>query len=344
MKTEIRKLIIIASWALLILLFAVYFYTLLHEGGHALVAIMYGGKLKSFVLGFNAHMSYSGANFTHTGELLFHSAGFLLPFTTLFIVLLFYNRQVKNNVYHFVHVIFTIMIAGSSIAWIAIPALSMFITPPAGDDVTKFLKASALNPLLVSLVALLLVSLLAFIACRKGLHIKAKEVLNIYSQSAERKRQPAAFLPLILIFIWATSIFFQVLPQGKVFSTSFTTSVAENKKVMEMSFEVKKAKSYSMDLALEAEGMLTDVQIYDDKGNTVYQNICEWVTLSTSLDLKEGNYLLVLTFIRDPEVMEQHFAEKGYTFTREQEDMLQEVFTRKVDTQFTPVSFSALIR
>jgi len=30
-----------------------YFYTLLHEGGHALVAIMCGGKVDEIVLGIN---------------------------------------------------------------------------------------------------------------------------------------------------------------------------------------------------------------------------------------------------------------------------------------------------
>jgi len=34
----------------------IYLYTFLHEGGHALVALMYGGTVENMVLGFNAHI------------------------------------------------------------------------------------------------------------------------------------------------------------------------------------------------------------------------------------------------------------------------------------------------
>jgi len=50
MKTVLRKLILQIAGILLILFSIVYLYTLLHEGGHALVAIMYGGKIDNFVL------------------------------------------------------------------------------------------------------------------------------------------------------------------------------------------------------------------------------------------------------------------------------------------------------
>ena len=91
--------------------------------------------------------------------------------------------------------------------------------------------------------------------------------------------------------------------------------IHDARKVVEMPFKVTKSKSYSLSLNLDAEGLLTDIQICDSAGNTVYQNISERFNLSSSLDLKTGDYLLTLTFLREPEAMTQYFAEKGYTFS-----------------------------
>lgn len=99
-----------------------------------------------------------------------------------------------------------------------------------------------------------------------------------------------------------------------------------------------------MDLKLDAEGMLTDVQIYDTKGNLVYQNISEKFELSSWLKLKTGDYLFLITFIRNPDVMMQYFKERGYIFSQEQIDELKELFTTNQDDKFTSVSFSAVIK
>lgn len=79
MKTGIEKIITKIAAPLLIFFLLAYLYTLLHEGGHALVGIIYGGRIDSFVLGFNAHVAIREANFTQIGESLFNSAGVLLP-------------------------------------------------------------------------------------------------------------------------------------------------------------------------------------------------------------------------------------------------------------------------
>lgn len=181
MKTGTGKIIIKTVATLLVFLFLVYFYTLLHEGGHALVGIMYGGRLDSFVLGFNAHVRINGANFTQIGESLFNAAGVLLPAIFLAVALIFYNRKVKNIIYHYIYAIISIMILGSFLAWVSIPVISLFATPPAGDDVSKFIKVSGLNPLLISFTALLLMLLLALITYKKGLYSKIKE--NIFPLS-----------------------------------------------------------------------------------------------------------------------------------------------------------------
>lgn len=352
MKTNTGKMIIKLAGTLLIWFSLIYLYTFLHEGGHALIAIIYGGKIHNFVLGFNAHVSHSGANFTPIGESLFNSAGVLLPAISLAIALKFYNRKVKNLIYHYIYAGISIMITGSFFAWIIIPIISLFTAPPAGDDVSKFLETSGLNPLLISLMAILLMFLLVLIAFKKGLYPKILENLRSLSQvkrtgptNTKFDKWQSVGLILVLIFVGLfTFACYQILQPDKIFETSFSMNVGDNRKDMKMSFDVKKGKTYKMNLNLESEGMLTDIVIYDDKGNMVYQNVCERLNLSSSLDLNTGNYLFMLTFIRDPEVMVQYFEEKKYTFSREQIEGLEELFEKKRDDKFIPVSFSAVIK
>ena len=347
MKTGMGKTIIKMATTLFIFFFFIYLYTFLHEGGHALVGIMYGGRIDSFVLGFDAHVAVSGADFTPIGESLFNAAGVLLPAICLAVALKFYNRNVKNIIYHYIYAVSSIMITGSFFAWVAIPLISLFATPPAGDDVSKFLKVSGLNPLLIAFIAILLMFLLVLIAYKKGLYSKIKENLNALSKvkhSRFNKQQTVVTVLVIILAGFAAFAFNQTLLRNKVFENSFSMNIRDDLKDVKMSFDVIAHKTYKMNMRLDAEGMLTDIQLYDDKGNIVYQNICEQFTYNSHLNLKTGNYQFVLTFIRNPEVMVQYFEEKGYEFSQEQIDGLKELFTKKRDDEFIPVSFSAVIQ
>jgi len=175
MKTGTIKIIKKTAGVLLIFLLLIYLYTLLHEGGHALIGIMYGGRIDSFTLGFNAHVTISGANYTRTGESLLNSAGVLLPVICMSFALKFYNRNIKNSVYHYIYAGMSVGITGSLFAWMAIPIISLFAEPPAGDDVSKFLEVSGVNPLLISLIALLLVGMIVLISYKKGMYSKVIE-------------------------------------------------------------------------------------------------------------------------------------------------------------------------
>ena len=75
----------------------VFFYTLLHEGGHAITAILYGGKVDKLVLGLNAHVTYSGVNHTRYSEILNNAVGAVLPVLFLIIALFIYHTQIKNS-------------------------------------------------------------------------------------------------------------------------------------------------------------------------------------------------------------------------------------------------------
>jgi len=347
MKTAIRKIVLKTTGALLIFLLVIYLYTFLHEGGHALIAIMYGGRIDNFVLGFDAHVAHSGTNFTPIGESLSASAGALLPAVCLTVALIFYNQKVKNFIYHSIYFFMSIAITGSFLAWIAIPLISLFTAPPAGDDVGKFLQVSGLNPLLVSFIALLIILLFVLLSYKKGVYSKFIEYLKALSQAEGTRLNKWRAISFILIIALTGAFgfaFFQEMFPNKIFETSFSMNVQDNQKAIKMAFEVKKNKTYKLNLSLAAEGMLTDIQIFDDKGSIVYQNLSEWMSLNSSLDLKAGNHLFVITFIRDPEVMVQHFKENEYTFSQNQIDMYKELLAKKLNDKSIPVSFSAVIQ
>ena len=155
-------------------------YTAIHEGGHAIIALIYGGKIDNFVLGFNAYVSHHGTTFTVFGAALHDAAGMLLPTILGIIAICFYSNKIKSISYHICYLLVYISLPGSILSWVGIPIISMFAQPPQGDDVTKFLSVTGFHPLLVSLGAILLMGLLVFLAYRKGIYRKAKEIFAVF--------------------------------------------------------------------------------------------------------------------------------------------------------------------
>lgn len=146
-----------------------YLYTFIHEGGHALVAIMNGGRITRFVIGFNAHVSTTGASFTPFTASLFSIAGVLLPIICLIPFVLLYRRGISCIFYHCLYFIIFVGTVGSTLAWVIIPIVAMLGTPPAGDDVTSFLASSGLHPILITIGALLVAGGLIALGLDKGI-------------------------------------------------------------------------------------------------------------------------------------------------------------------------------
>ncbi len=117
-------------------------YTFLHEAGHALVAMANGATVESFVVGLDAHVTWSGGTWTDGTTALHAVAGVTLPLLVVAAALLGYRRHVRNVTYHVLHATGAAVVAGSTLPWVAIPALSgLGVAPPAGDDVTHALDA-----------------------------------------------------------------------------------------------------------------------------------------------------------------------------------------------------------
>lgn len=338
------KYIISFLFSCIMLLF---FYTLLHEGGHALVAIMCGGKVDKIVLGLNAHVQTSGACFTIFSEALFSSAGVLLPVLFLIIALVFYNPKINNIFYHIFYGILSLIITGSLLAWAIVPVMSLFALPPAGDDVTKLLDITHLNPLTVALTALLIIISLVFFMYRKGLIGKIKDIYCELLISKQDKHSRVFWVRLIIGIVLGSIIVvlgFSILMPKPIFEESLSMEVNSATKDVKLPFKVEESKLYSMEIGLKAKGVLTDIQIYSENGTMVYQNICEWFTLGTSLNLKKGDYVIVLTFLKNPIAMQEHFKAKGYEFNADTLEQLKEVYNMSSLVENYQVSFSVTIK
>jgi hypothetical protein len=338
------KYIICFLFSCIILL---YFYTLLHEGGHALVAIMCGAKVDKFVLGQNAHVQTSDATFTIFSEALMYSMGALLPVIFLIIALVVYNPKIKYTSYHIFYGFISLSITGSLLAWVMVPFISLFTLPPAGDDVTKFLNITSLHPLIVMITALLIIIALVFLIYKRGLIGKIKEInceLLQANRCKDRKVLLIRWFIGISLGVLISVVGFSVLVPKPVFETSLSMEVKSATENVKLPFKIEKSKFYSMNLELEAKDILTDIQIYTDNGTLIYQNICEWLTLGTSLKLEKGNYVFVLTFLKDLTGMQEHFKSKGYTFKADVLERLKAIYNKNNSVDNYPVSFSVTIK
>lgn len=333
--------IIISIFILLVIM--LYFYTFLHEGGHALIGIICGGKIDGFVLGANAHVQISGANYTLFSEALFNAAGVLLPVIFLIIALAIYKSAIKNTLYHIFYSLLCIGITSSLLAWVVIPIIALFTPPPVYDDASKFLNVTDLHPLIVSLVALLIIGLLVFIINKKGMLGKIRGIIGKISE--EHKINDVKFSKMklfssILLGVIVIAVGIIELVPKPAFKTSFLLEVNGATEDVKVPFELKKSKLYSMDIELTTKGILTDVQIYNENGIQVFQNICEWFSINSSLNLEKGKYVLVLTFLQDSKEMQDYIELMGYKIDT---DNLKEIYNINSQDESYPFTFTAII-
>ncbi len=301
--TELKKILVIVLLVIVIL----YVYTFLHEGGHALTVLLYGGDINSFVLGLKAHISYDNANFTVSGEALNQMAGTALPVLIGMVMFIFYNKKNKAYIYHIGYILTAAMLTGSLLSWVFIPIISLFQMPPQGDDVTKFLNIADVNPIYVSLIALLVMSGLVYLILKKGLFENVKWIYgSIYKPG---KVLSKSFICAVVIAACLLMILF--VRNKPILERSFDIN-ATIEKQEKIDFKIQKDKVYQLELDLEAQGFITDVRILDENGNLIYQNFGEWFFLTTNIELSKGSYTLELSYLTDKEALKQHLEDMEY--------------------------------
>ncbi|MHC5374708.1 hypothetical protein ACYSNU_13000 [Enterococcus sp. LJL120] len=156
-------------------------YTILHEGGHALVMLAYGGTIDSFwIIGPSAHVSAYGASYTFIGEVLLQAAGMLLPSLVVLVALLLYRPKVAFAGYHLCYFVVAITPLYNLLVWVALPIASLLTVSAPEEDVTKFLILSGWPPLAVSLAAFVLMVGFAMLIHHKGVLANVVGILRAW--------------------------------------------------------------------------------------------------------------------------------------------------------------------
>jgi hypothetical protein len=193
-----------------ILAFVLLAYTCIHEGGHAIMGVLFGGTLTEFnanFLNLSAHVGIRG-EFSSIQNAVISAAGVSLPLVVwAFFVLL--TPAVTNPVLQMLRFISGISAINSLLAWIVIPLLVMGGQMP-GDDSVNFLRYTQIYPPLVSGAAGLVYAggwLLLF--HRMG---GWKNILQILRQPTQTYRNPTSLRTLAIL-----SLIFTGAAAGAVF-------------------------------------------------------------------------------------------------------------------------------
>ncbi|MHB1417441.1 MAG: M50 family metallopeptidase [Chloroflexota bacterium] len=139
---------------LFLLLFVLLVYTTLHEGGHALTGLLFGGRITDFSVNFwnlSAHVGIDG-RFTAAQASAISVAGVSLPLL-VWAVYVWLTPRRTNATLSLLRVISAMCVINTLLAWMVIPFLYLYGQAP-GDDVTNFLNQSQVQPLLVVGLAL----------------------------------------------------------------------------------------------------------------------------------------------------------------------------------------------
>lgn len=141
-------------------------YITLHEGGHALIAYLCGAKIIEFNI-MEGYVIAEGGRFNEISCALFYAAGMLTPVALLTICLIFYQRDTDKDFYRIFFAIFTGMILFSVGVWVVVPIQYMMGMGNPNDDVIKFIETLKVHPLIITLVAILLMSIYSWTIWKK---------------------------------------------------------------------------------------------------------------------------------------------------------------------------------
>lgn len=304
-----------------------YLYTFIHEMGHGLVAIACGGRILKIVLGVNAHIRTAGASYTVFTKGLFNAMGALLPVIVLVVALICYNKNRKSNIYHFGYSMYSLGTISSLFAWVVIPVVFLNGNAPKGDDVTKFLTVTNLNPLYVSAGALILIGLLIVLVIKRGVISRVRQIVVSYNDKTsstvdvkknsnpKNNRAVKIIIGCVFLISGICVLLGYFNNTGKVvFKTNMSLDVNENIVNSYSSFNIEKDSKYDANIIIDANGIITDFKIYDEKKEVIYENMCGKMKVQTIIELKKGRYKVEVTSIKDIDTLKKYVTEKGYTF------------------------------
>jgi len=298
MQKTLKKVIAIVIISFVI----VFIYTFFHEAGHALAAILSGGRITSFDVNFltgNPHIRYSGV--TRIGAQAFIAiAGPLFPFV-LWLVSLGWMRRVRHNITtRMVFLMVSIQALATLLANAVLPLLHMQGVALGGEDVVKFLTLAGIHPLIVSVLffTLLLSSgWLVFSLLRPiDLLEYLKQMRGAHTTPRERVVLIAAGL---LMVIGAVSVVARVTSgNGNSFKApkdydtrlqvSFTGLSSEWNTLQE--FSVSNTKEYDFVYALRVNAHTTLRLVTDNPEGILYTDKEQVVLCESAISLTQAQF------------------------------------------------------
>ena len=194
---------------LLVTFAAISAYTFLHEVGHAAAALAQGGRLTAFSINFfdfSAHAGYAG-DFSPARTALIGLSGAVLPLLVWVVVMAATARR-SNPVAEWLKFISTMIVAGSLLAWVILPFFYLAGNPPAGDDVTRFLRGSGMPPLLLAALSSAAIAGIWTRYARQsgGLRAALQLVRDPQPWDPAQVRRPLTTVGVVTALIWMVSL------------------------------------------------------------------------------------------------------------------------------------------
>jgi hypothetical protein len=316
-----KKMIFATAGILIFLLLLVLtLYTALHEGGHALTGLIFGGKITSFNVNFlnlSAHAGIRG-DFTSGEQSLISIAGMLLPLM-LFTAIFFLSPGKKEPVIEWFKLILFLAAVNSLLAWIVIPLMTLAGRTIA-DDAANFVRYSGLPPWLVALFALLV-----YAACLVLLlqhHHGVRHLFQRFSSLTLDLSHPDTQRNLLTLGFLAASSLTIIFSLKQVFPTTSLDIPAGYQLVSELhpfedsineqpvySFTLNRPTSVSFYILLEnIKGAPADIHLSGPSGydkvlfieQDPQADIVEASVNPRNMPLEKGDYVLWATFPSSP--------------------------------------------
>ncbi|MCM1235885.1 MAG: M50 family metallopeptidase [Ruminococcus flavefaciens] len=307
---------------LALILVSIIMYIFVHESGHALVAILCGAKNVKISI-VSAHTWWTGDSFTAITDALCYVAGAALPVFVSWIAMIFYSKSHKGLIYHIVYFIFLIVSISSVFAWVGIPAYSMFAPfPDQTDDVARFLNASDIPPIIVSLTGVIVILISIFIAIKKQLFSTwiqlAKDIRNFNTNSKSAifvSNKSLAGVSIAVLFSILITVLFELpsMMAKPILSFDITGEVPEAGTYR--TFEIEKEYEYDFHAQLDAEGLLVDICISNEAQELVFRDmIWDRLDSNSTFYLSPGTYTLSLTYLTDVDLCNSYCSTMDYHF------------------------------
>jgi hypothetical protein len=215
------KAFIMLTLALVILIL----YTFLHEFGHALPGLIFGGNIRSFNINFltlGAHVGIDG-DFTLWQRLAINLCGPLLPFMVWVGFMMVVPRK-ANPAVEFLKFGTSIGVVNTLLPWIIFPFLHM-AGIALNDDSTTFLQLSGVYPPLAAFGALILYIFGWWLFMRKIDGIK--NTIKTFRSSGKEWSQPSVKRTgAISAALGALALFSAFAMNGFSFSTVYSLPLA----------------------------------------------------------------------------------------------------------------------